>query len=173
MHPRDMTTGWLRSLDFDLRPSQVTIEGVVLRDLDVHLDGRGEVTELWSEPWGTAGFLRPVHVYQSATDSGVIKCWHLHDEHTDQFAVTRGKLQISLVDLREESVTFQHVNTLFVGTQRPALVKIPPGVLHGWKALTSPEVLVVNLQTHVYDPDDEYRFAWDTVLMDLWEPRHG
>ncbi len=44
----------------------------------------------------------PEHVYQSATDYGVVKCWHLHDRHTDQFTVTRGKLQVTLVDIRPD-----------------------------------------------------------------------
>ena len=76
--------------------NKATIEGVVVKDLVAHLDGRGEVTELWSEPWVEQNnLLYPKHVYQSATDYGVVKCWHLHDIHTDQFTVTRGKLQVS------------------------------------------------------------------------------
>ena len=78
-----------------------TIAGVVLARCRSTLTGEGEVTELWSEPWDD--FVRPAHVYQSATDVGVVKCWHLHEIHTDQFVVTRGKLQISLVDVREDS----------------------------------------------------------------------
>lgn len=174
MHARDVTEQWLRSLDFVVQPpGKVTLDGVLVRDLTVHLDGRGEVTELWSRPWTQHGFVVPEHAYQSATDHGVVKCWHLHEVHTDQFTVTRGKLQVVLVDLREDSPTFRHVNSVFLGSLRPRLLKIPPRIMHGWKALSAPEVLVVNFQTHVYDPADEFKFRWDCVLADVWEPKNG
>ncbi|MFI5372502.1 MAG: dTDP-4-dehydrorhamnose 3,5-epimerase family protein [Candidatus Eisenbacteria bacterium] len=174
MQARDVRESWLKSLDYIVQPpGKVTIDGVLVRDLTVHLDGRGEVTELWSSAWSKDGVLPTAHAYQSATDFGVVKCWHLHDVHTDQFTVTRGKLQVTLVDLREESPSFRHVNALFLGSLRPRLVRIPPRIMHGWKALTEPEVLVVNFQTHVYDPADEFKFRWDVVLADVWEPRNG
>ncbi|MFN2291703.1 MAG: dTDP-4-dehydrorhamnose 3,5-epimerase family protein [Anaerolineae bacterium] len=176
MEASDVTVEWLRSIPFEIYSAQSvpTIADVVLRELHVHLDGRGDVTELWSKPWIEAEGLSGVeHVYQSATDFGVIKCWHLHGIHTDQLTVTRGKLQITLVDLREGSPSFGHVDAFFVGSLQPRLVKIPPMVMHGWKALSAPEVLVVNLQSHVYAPSDEYKFPWDCVLADIWEPKHG
>lgn len=115
----------------------------------------------------------PAHVYQSATDYGVVKCWHLHDIHTDQFTVTRGKLQVTLVDIRPDSPTFGHVNPIILGGQRPRLIKIPPMIMHGWKALSMPEVIVVNLQSHVYDAADEFKFPWNCVLEEVWEPKNG
>lgn len=171
---QDVTLEWLQSLEFQVQPAnQATIEGVIVRDLTVHLDGRGEVTELWSSNWLKDGVERVEHVYQSATDHGVVKCWHLHQVHTDHFTVTRGKLQVCIVDLRPESRTFRHVNRFFLGSLRPRLIKIPPRLMHGWKALSAPEVLVVNAQTHVYDAADEFKFPWDCVLSEVWEPLNG
>jgi len=174
MQASEVSVPWLKGLKFQVQPpGRATIEGVGVRDLTVHLDGRGEVTELWSAAWLPQGLVRAEHVYQSATDHGVVKCWHLHQQHTDQFTVTRGKLQVALADLRAGSPTFGHVNSLFLGSLRPRLVKIPPMILHGWKALSAPEVLVVNLQSHVYDPADEFKFPWDCVLSEVWEPLNG
>lgn len=175
MKAEAITVEWLQQVDFKVQSiwQAPTINGVIVRDLKVNLDGRGEVTELWSVPWLADGLLPVAHVYQSATDHGVVKCWHLHEVHTDQLVVTRGKLQLILADLREESPTFGHVDVFFLGTLRPRLLKIPPMILHGWKALSTPEVLVVNLQSHVYTPSDEVRFRWDCVLVDIWEPKNG
>lgn len=176
MHATEMSPAWLQGLAYRIQPPAAvpTIAGVIVKDLQVHLDGRGDVIELWSQPWVEhTGLLNPRHVYQSATDYGVVKCWHLHERHTDQFTVTRGKLQVTLVDVRPGSPTFGHVNPIFLGSQRPRLIKIPPLIMHGWKALSAPEVLVVNLQSHVYDPADEFKFPWDCVLTEVWEPRNG
>lgn len=166
------TASWLQGIDFTVRaPNVVSITGVRFKKLTSIVDGRGELTELWSEPWGE--FEQPLHVYQSATDAGVVKAWHYHNVHTDQFAITRGKVQVIVADVREFSTSFGDVNTFFMGTQNPSLLRIPRGLLHGWKALSGPEIVVLNLQTHVYDPVDELKFPWDCVLQDVWEPRNG
>lgn len=164
----------LRQIGFQRqRPGAATIEGVRVRDLTVHLDGRGSLTELWSSTWAGQGIVRAEHAYQSVTDHGVVKCWHLHAIHTDQFVITRGKAQVALADLRSGSPTFGHVNSLFAGFDRPRLIQIPPGIMHGWKALLPPELIVVNFQSHPYDAADEFKFTWDCVLADVWEPHNG
>src|SRR3989344_1983875 len=108
MTPHEMTTEWLhKQTGWRIQKANiVTVKDAYLKDLKVILDGRGEVTELWSTNWKDEGVIPPAHVYQSATDFGVVKCWHLHAKHTDQFTVTRGKLQVSLVDVREDFPTF-------------------------------------------------------------------
>lgn len=176
MSPDKVTVDWLKKQKYFVQNiyKPPTIDGVILKELTPLLDGRGDVIELWSRPWvEKEGFEIPNHCYQSTTDFGVIKCWHLHAIHTDQMTVTRGKLQLTLVDIRENSPSFGHVNKIFLGIERPRLVKIPPGILHGWKALTPPEVIVVNFQTHVFDSQDEYKYPWDCLLTDVWEPKNG
>lgn len=172
----EITVDDLRSIDFVQKSTfnGPTIDGVQLKELRAIVDGRGDVIELWSRPWiEQEGFTMPAHVYQSATDYGVTKCWHLHAVHTDQFTVTRGKLQVVCADLREDSPSFGEVNSFVMGVQRPTLLMIPPGIMHGWKALARPETIVVNLQSHVYDPEDEFKYPWDCVLEEVWEPRNG
>lgn len=164
---------WLKKQKYLLNLSSLTIKGVALKELQVNLDGRGSLTELWSLPWSKEGFVQPEHIYQSAADFGVIKGWHLHQVHADQITTTRGKLQVVLVDVRANSPSFRHVNNIFMGVEKPRLLKIPPGVLHGWKALSQPEVIIINFNTHVYNPTDELKFAWDCVLADIWEPNNG
>lgn len=173
MKVSEVTADWLKTIDFKVVSTMQgpTIEGVKFRKLNSIVDGRGDLIELWSEPW--EGFEQPKHVYQSATDYGVVKCWHLHAVHSDQMTVTRGKVQVTVADIREDSPTFGQVNVFFMGTAAPGLLRVPPGLLHGWKALTAPEIVVVNVQTHVYDPGDEFKFPWDTVLENVWEPKNG
>jgi dTDP-4-dehydrorhamnose 3,5-epimerase len=176
MKTLEVTPEYLKTIEYKKQNiyKAPTIEGVVLKDLNVLLDGRGDVIELWSRPWvEKEGFEIPNHCYQSSTDYGVTKCWHLHAIHTDQFTVTRGKIQVVLVDIREGSPTFGHVNSIFMGVEKPRLLKIPAGIMHGWKCLSQPEVLVVNFQTHTYDAADELKFEWNVVLEDVWEPKNG
>lgn len=166
---------WLVNQNFQLKPG-LTIDGVFVKDLTAHVDGRGDVIELWSQSWPEfkdKTIVPTKHAYQSATDPGVVKCWHLHKVHTDQFTVTRGKLQVSLIDVRENSPTFGQANKIILGVQKPKFIKIPPGIIHGWKALGDKETIVVNFQSHPYDAGDEFKFAWDCVMPEIWEPLNG
>ncbi len=174
--PSEITVEDLLHIPFRQRSTFTgpTISGVRFKPLKTIVDGRGDVIELWSLPWvESEGLAVPQHAYQSATDYGVVKCWHLHELHTDQFTVTRGKMQVVCADVRQDSPTFGEVNSFIIGIQRPALILIPPGVLHGWKALSQPETIVVNFQTLPYDPADEFKFPWDCVLTEVWEPKNG
>ncbi len=176
MNPSEVTVEWLKQQKYSPQGiyKSPTIQGTILKDLNPLLDGRGDVIELWSLPWvEKEGFEVPKHCYQSATDFGVVKGWHLHAVHTDQMAVTRGKIQICMIDIRKGSPTFGHANSVFMGIERPRLLKIPPGIMHGWKSLSRPEVIVVNFQTEVFDPKDEFKFPWNCVLEEMWEPKNG
>lgn len=163
---------WLKKQKFEI--SRDLVDGVIVKELKSIVDGRGDIIELWSLPWvEKEGLMVPKHCYQSATDYGVTKCWHLHEIHTDQFTVTRGKLQVVLVDTRKDSPTFGKVNSVILGDNQPRLIKIPNGIMHGWKALSQPEVIVVNFQTEVYDAKDEMKFTWDCIIPEVWEPKNG
>lgn len=171
-----VTVEWLKKQNFKLQNiyKPPTIDGLVLLDLNAIPDGRGDVIELWSEPWvKSKNLVYPRHCYQSATDYGVTKCWHLHSIHTDQMTVTRGKIQIVAVDVRKNSPTFCHVNSIFMSFEKPRLLKVPNGVMHGWKCLSIPEVIVVNFQSHTYDSKDEFKYPWNCVLEEVWEPKNG
>jgi len=175
MEIKKISEEWLKKQKFEIK-NGITIDGVFLKELTTYLDDRGDVIELWSEGWeeykkGIIGSTN--HVYQSATDPGVVKCWHLHAIHTDQFTVTRGKLQVSMIDVRVDSPTFGHVNKVVLGIQKARFLKIPPGIMHGWKALGSVESIVVNFQSHLFDPEDEYKFTWDCVMKEIWGPKNG
>ncbi|HUC96807.1 MAG TPA: dTDP-4-dehydrorhamnose 3,5-epimerase family protein [Candidatus Saccharimonadales bacterium] len=172
MKVNEVTENWLKSQKFEI--SKDLIDGVVVKNLKPIVDGRGDVIELWSQPWiATDNLMQPKHCYQSATDYGVTKCWHLHSIHTDQFTVTRGKLQVCLIDVREDSPTFGKANSIILGRDQQRLIKIPTGILHGWKSLSQPETIVVNFQTEVYDANDEFKFTWDCVIPEIWEPKNG
>lgn len=174
--PSEVTAEWLKQQTFTLQNiyKPPTIEGVVYKQLNPIPDGRGDLIELWGSAWSdAANFIQPTHCYQSGTDYGVVKCWHLHEIHTDQMTVTRGKIQIVLVDIRQGSPTFGHVNSVFICTEKPAILKIPAGVMHGWKCLSIPEVLVINFQSHPYNSKDEIKFPFETVLTDVWEPKNA
>ncbi|MFN8566660.1 MAG: hypothetical protein U0Z44_03880 [Kouleothrix sp.] len=63
------------------------------------------------------------------------------------------------------------MNLIFLGGQRPRLIKIPPMIMHGWKAPSQPgdrRQSAVACTT----PLDEFNF-WNCVLEEVWSRGMG
>jgi len=149
------------------------IDGVYYKNLTTHTDTRGDLTELWSEPWHRKEKVasKIKHVYFNTTHQGVVKAWHAHVKTTSQYTCVYGKMQVVLVDARPKSPTFGQVDKYLIGTHNPSFIKIPPGVLKGWKSISG-DSIIVNLLTTA-DSKDNIKFAWDSTLKNIWEPKNG
>ena len=137
-----------------------TIDGVVLKQLKTHADSRGFFREVIrvTDDYFEAGFGQWSH---SIVYTGAIKAWHLHNIQDDYWYVPVGVLQVALHDLRKDSPTYKETMEFTLGEhQEGYMLKIPPGVAHGCKAIQGP-VHMIYLTSHTYDPDDELRIAHD------------
>ncbi len=145
-----------------------TIEDVYVKKLKTLVDGRGDLTELWSEQWNDPNTVQPRHVYYNLTDPGITKGWHWHEHTCSQFICLAGKMQIVLIDLRKDKKTFGQVNQFIASSKNPLFIKIPPFVLKGWKALESNSLIINLLSTS--DTKDNYRVPSNTFLPQIWQP---
>jgi dTDP-4-dehydrorhamnose 3,5-epimerase len=104
-------------------------------------------------------FERFGQVYVTAVYPGVVKGWHYHRIQTDHFVCVAGMAKVVLYDGREGSSTHGEVNEFFLGHLNPSLLKIPPGVMHGFKGISEEVTLIVNVPTELYNYDepDEHR----------------
>ena len=109
-------------------------------------------------------FERFGQVYITAAYPGVVKGWHYHKKQTDHFVCVHGMAKVVLYDGRKGSPTHGEVNEFFMGKLSPTLLKIPPGVMHGFKGIGQEVTLIVNVPTELYNYDepDEYRLPPDT-----------
>ena len=154
------------------------IEGVKIASLQLHPDDRGLFVELARLGNSLASELLPVgdrkiQVTFSLTYPGVIKAIHYHAQQTDLWVPLSGMIQVFLYDLRRNSRTFGHINTLFVGRYRPWEILIPPGVGHGYKALGAEPAQLLYFTDRYYNPADEFRLVYNhpAIAYD-WETRH-
>ena len=133
------------------------IRGVKTKVLKVIPDERGRLFEMLrrDEPL----FERFGQVYCTTVNCGVVKGWHYHKQQTDNFVCVAGMIKLVAYDSRTGSPTHGMVNEFFIGPHHPLLVRIPPGVLHGFKGTTQPESIVINIPTEPYHHarPDEYR----------------
>lgn len=136
------------------------IQGVEIKELTTHADERGFFRELIrkTDPFFAEGFGQWSHT-QSFT--GVIKAWHVHHRQTDWWYVAIGSIRVALYDSRTGSPTSGQTMEILMGEPYGARVlRIPPGVAHGYKVLEGPAHLFY-LTSQVYDPQDEGRLPHD------------
>jgi len=147
------------------------ISGVYYRKLKTFYDDRGDLAELWSQPWGdTEPVAKDIaHVYFNTTHQGITKGWHVHERTFSQYTCVKGKMQIVLIDVRPKSETYLFVNQFIIGTNNPSFIKIPPGVLKGWKSLNK-DSIIVNLLTSA-DVNDNFKIDITSLLPNIWLPQ--
>ncbi len=150
------------------------IEGVQVQELRVIPDDRGRLVEILRSD--EEGFERFGQVYVTTTYSGAVKAWHMHRLQTDHMAAIHGMFRLALYDAREASATRGNLQEVYMGIHNPVLVRIPPGVYHGWRCVSEEEGIVVNVPDLPYDRDhpDEYRLPPDTPDIPYnWSRRVG
>ena len=138
------------------------IEGVEIKQLTKHADERGYLMELLR--CDDAIFQRFGQAYVSLNYPGVVRAWHYHKKQDDHLVVVKGMAKVALYDAREGSPTQGQVDEFFLGEQSNILLKIPVGVMHGYKTVGGEPSLLINFPSEPYDPQepDEYRLPWDT-----------
>lgn len=136
------------------------IQGVELKSLVTHADERGFFRELVrvNDPIFEEGFGQWSH---TKTYAGAAKAWHVHRRQTDWWYVAIGIIRVALYDTRTGSPTHSRLEEFLMGEEQgPQLLKIPPGVAHGYRVLEGPAHLFY-ITSRVYDPSDEGRIPHD------------
>lgn len=148
------------------------IDGVVVKSLRRIPDERGFIMHMLRAD--DPEFERFGEIYFSTAYPGVIKAWHRHKEMTLNYAVVAGMIKLVLYDDREGSPTRGQIQELFIGRQNYQLVKIPPHVWNGFKAIGTQMAIVANCATLPHDPDEIVRMSpFDPVVPYNWELKHG
>ncbi len=103
-----------------------------------------------------------------------IKAWHIHKLQTDVWMVPPGggHLFVGLWDLREDSPTHKIFMRIYLGEYHIALLRIPPGVAHGARALENNSALLTYFIDQHFNPEDEFRLSWDALAFN-WDIENG
>ena len=141
-----------------VRESDV-IQGVYLVSLTSNEDERGRFVETFRKEWFPQ---RPWDIVQgnaSYSKAGVLRGLHYHHHQADYWFVVSGGILAGLCDLRRSSPTHRAAQAVEIGERAPTGLYLPPGVAHGFLALT--DVVLTYLVDNYYDGTDEHGVAWD------------
>src|ERR1700751_200642 len=112
-----------------------TISGVWIVEPDAYGDERGCFIETYPRSWFPLG-REMVQANRSDKQAGALVGLHYHLHQADYWYVPRGRALVVLHDLRDGSPTEAATLTLEIGDENEAGLFIPPGVAHGFAALT-------------------------------------
>lgn len=97
---------------------------------------------------------------------GVITAWHAHRRHYDEWFVIKGALKVGLA-IPNDDGTYRW---LFVSLSEHdgKVLRVLPGVLHGWRNHTNQEAILMYHISEKYDPvnPDEIPFTVQQVGAD-------
>lgn len=120
------------------------------RDIRKHLDERGWLAECFRADELNSG-LNPQMAYISVTQPGIIRGPHEHTSQTDYFCfLGPSNFKIVLWDNRKDSPTYNFRQVVFAGVDRPKILIVPPGVVHGYKNIGSTDGQVLNFPNALY-----------------------
>lgn len=152
----------------------MTIEpdGVRTIDLVSHDDARGAFTETFRRSWLPDEAPAMVQSNLSRSRAGVVRGMHFHRRQADYWVVLEGRAFIALLDIRPGSPTIGVLDTLTVDAARARRgIYIPPGVAHGFAAITDTALLY--MVDAYYTGDDEHGFAWNDPTVGVPWPVEG
>lgn len=142
-------------------PDIPLIPGVRLLHPHVHHDERGSFLEIVRENELNDSFVQANH---SRSRAGVLRGLHFHRYQADAWYVLSGHARVGLADLRlnNESIV---VDTFDLRADDPSVLYIPPGVAHGFLAVTDLDLLY--WVTQYYDASDEHSVAWNDPMLGI------
>lgn len=138
----------------------IELEGVRIIDLTTHADPRGSFTETFRRTWLPDDAQPMLQSNLSVSHPGVLRGIHFHRSQADYWVFLEGRAFVALLDLRTGSPTERALETMTMDAADARRgIYIPPGVAHGFLALT--DVWLQYMVGAYYTGDDEHGFAWD------------
>lgn len=168
------------ALTFQEYASQPPIEGVFHHPLKKHRSLEGAFMEHLRLTNGLTEDLpvlfEPRQLSVAWAVPGRVNAFHLHPKRTQDelWCVLEGELLVWLVDVREGSLTQGNRRPFLLSGEAPALLHIPSGVAHGYRAGHRGAVLLYAMNSQ-FDPADpnEGRLPWDFFGSEIWADDKG
>jgi dTDP-4-dehydrorhamnose 3,5-epimerase len=144
-----------------MTPAELGIPDVEVLELAAHADHRGYFSEIMRASDYALGFVQSNHSYSR---SGVLRGLHYHRYQADLWYVVAGSARVGLADLRLGTGKPPSASLVLEGDV-PRSLLIPPGVAHGFYAIT--DVHLIYWVSKYYDATDEHGIAWNEPMIDI------
>jgi dTDP-4-dehydrorhamnose 3,5-epimerase len=132
------------------------IDGVKIKPLSKISDERGMIMHMLrcDDP----DFEKFGEIYFSTVYPGVVKGWHEHTRQVQNYAVIQGMIKLVLYDARPRSPTYKELMEIVTGEDNYQLIRIPAGIINGFKGIGTGTAIVANCATIPHEPDEMKRY---------------
>jgi len=131
------------------------MRGVSLIDSFQSSDSRGSFVKILKhEEIAAVAQFKLEEVFFTASLKGTVRGMHLQVEQASNWRfiqVLRGDAFDVLLDLRHDEETFLQNQVNYLSADSPQTLIVPPGIAHGFQALT--DVEIIYLTSHRHDPE--------------------
>ena len=134
------------------------VAGVYVVEPVVHADQRGQFVETYRRDW-VPDAREMIQSNRADRRAGSVVGLHFHLHQADYWYVPFGTARVVLHDLRSGGPTDGATQMLDISGDNHTGVYIPPGVAHGFAALT--DMVITYLVDGYYNPADELGVAWN------------
>ena len=145
-----------------MKVSETELTGVLVLELDVYPDERGQFFEIFNDGrYQSVGLpTRFVQDNFSRSRKGVVRGLHYQQPRPQGklVQVLRGRILDVAVDLRRSSAHFARWVGIELSSDRPTQLWVPPGFAHGFCALTDADVLYKCTDAYVASCDRALRW---------------
>jgi len=145
-----------------MKVSETELTGVLVLELDVYPDERGQFFEIFNDGrYQSLGLpTRFVQDNFSRSRKGVVRGLHYQQPRPQGklVQVLRGRILDVAVDLRRSSAHFARWVGIELSSDRPTQLWVPPGFAHGFCALTDADVLYKCTDAYVASCDRALRW---------------
>lgn len=147
------------------------IVDVLIVEPDVISDERGYFVETYRRSWLPLG-REMVQANRGDRKAGCLVGLHYHLHQADFWYIPNGACRVVLHDIRDGSPTYGNTFVRDLGLQADgsfdhAGIFIPPGVAHGFLALT--DMTITYMVDNYYNKQDELGIAWnDPAIVADW-----
>lgn len=144
------------------------IDGAMLQDLRMIETEGGPVLHMLKSrsplvPDFSKGF---GEIYFSEVLPGKVKAWKRHQRQCQLFTVPHGLLELVLFDARPLSRSHGQLRRILLGRPKHyALLRIPPKIWYGFRALGNDPALICNCTDIPHDPNESERLPWDAPMI--------
>ncbi len=132
------------------------IDGVQVIPLKKICDERGMIMHMLKKT--DPHFEQFGEIYFATAYPGVVKGWHEHTRQVQMYACIVGMIKLVLYDNRPKSPTIRQLAELFIGEDNYQLVRIPTGVINGWKNIGTDTAILANCSSLPHEQDEMLRY---------------
>lgn len=134
------------------------VAGAFIVEPEIHGDQRGLFIETYRREWFPHG-REMIQGNRANRQTNALVGLHYHLHQADYWYVPFGTARVVLHDLREGGPTDGATLCLDLSGENHKGIFIPPGVAHGFSALT--DMVITYMVDNYYNPQDELGVHWD------------